>query len=86
MYWYRLQIKWDSKKKKIWICKYFLYISFWTTVYWYDELARSWPLGLSGGVSVTLRLKKSGYPRERGLGKFISEVKVAYKVGIAQPV
>ena len=24
---------------------------------WYDELARSWPFGLSGGVSVALRLK-----------------------------
>jgi hypothetical protein len=36
-----------------------------TTVCWYDELARSWPLGLSGGVSVALRLKKFGDPRVR---------------------
>jgi hypothetical protein len=36
-----------------------------TTVCWYDELARSWPLGLSGGVSVALRLKTFGDPRDR---------------------
>jgi hypothetical protein len=36
-----------------------------TTVCWYDDLARSWPLGLSGGVSVALRLKKFVDPRAR---------------------
>jgi hypothetical protein len=36
-----------------------------TTVCWYDELVSSWPLGLSGGVSVALRLKRFGDPRSR---------------------